>query len=88
MPASCDRECSRLVGTSDSKALPHNGAIIDHCCLRCLGLYLPHNEKESRDWVPKIKDLASRKQKVHVLFNNCCGNRAAVNARQIKLILD
>jgi len=47
-----------------------------------------YNEEELQEWVPKIKDLASKTRQLHVLFNNCHGNKAVVNARQISLLLD
>lgn len=45
-------------------------------------------EDELGEWVPKIKGLASKTKQVHVLFNNCYGDKAVVNGRQIKLMLD
>jgi uncharacterized protein YecE (DUF72 family) len=47
-----------------------------------------YTEEELREWVPKIKELASRTQQVHVLFNNCNRDKAVVNGRQIRLMLD
>lgn len=47
-----------------------------------------YSKEELGEWVPKIKELASKAQQVHVLFNNCYHDKAVVNARQIKLMLD
>lgn len=47
-----------------------------------------YTEDELGEWVPKIKGLASKTKQVHVLFNNCYGDKAVVNGRQIKLMLD
>jgi uncharacterized protein YecE (DUF72 family) len=38
--------------------------------------------------VPKIKELASKTQQLHVLFNNCYADKAVTNARQIGFMLD
>lgn len=42
---------------------------------------------ELQEWVPRIKRLASRVAQVHVLFNNCYGDKAVVNAQQLRLFL-
>jgi uncharacterized protein YecE (DUF72 family) len=47
-----------------------------------------YSEEELKEWVPRIKELASRTRQLHVLFNNCYGDKAVVNGRQIKLMLD
>jgi len=47
-----------------------------------------YGEDELREWVPKVKDLASKTRQLHVLFNNCYENKAVVNAGQMKLMLD
>ncbi|MFD3512844.1 DUF72 domain-containing protein [Streptomyces sp. NPDC058657] len=38
-----------------------------------------YTEDELRPWVPRIRALAERSARVHVLFNNCCAD-ASVNA--------
>lgn len=45
-------------------------------------------EAELGEWVPKIKGLAAQTKQLHVLFNNCYADKAVVNARQMKLMLD
>jgi len=47
-----------------------------------------YTEAELSEWVPKIKELASEARQVHVLFNNCYGDKAVVNGRQMRLMLD
>jgi uncharacterized protein YecE (DUF72 family) len=47
-----------------------------------------YREEELKEWVPKISDLASRARQVHVLFNNCYADKAVINGRQIKMMLD
>jgi uncharacterized protein YecE (DUF72 family) len=45
-------------------------------------------DEELREWVPRIKEVASTAQQVHVLFNNCHQDKAVANGRQIELMLD
>ena len=40
------------------------------------------------EWVPKVKELATKAEQVHVLFNNHWRDRAVTNGRQMKLMLD
>jgi len=47
-----------------------------------------YSEEELKEWVPRIKELASSTRQLHVLFNNCYADKAVVNAGQIKLMLD
>lgn len=47
-----------------------------------------YTEDELKEWVPKIKELASKTRQVHLLFNNCYHDKAVVNGRQIRLMLD
>jgi uncharacterized protein YecE (DUF72 family) len=42
-----------------------------------------YTEDELGEWAPKIRELADRAEVTHVLFNNCYGNDAQVNARQL-----
>ncbi len=42
-----------------------------------------YTEDELGDWAPKIRELADRAKVTDVLFNNCYGNDAQVNARQL-----
>ena len=47
-----------------------------------------YTEEELTEWIPKIKQLASKTRQTHVLFNNCYQDKAVVNARQICLMMD
>ena len=47
-----------------------------------------YNERELGEWMPRIKELASRTQQLHILFNNCHQDKAVVNAKQVRLMLD
>jgi len=47
-----------------------------------------YSEKELREWVPRIKELASKTRQLHVLFNNCYHDKAVLNAQQVRLMLD
>jgi len=47
-----------------------------------------YTEQELAEWVPKMKELAAKTQELHVLFNNCYGDKAVTNARQIAFMLD
>jgi uncharacterized protein YecE (DUF72 family) len=44
--------------------------------------------EELREWVPSIRDLATKAKQLHILFNNCHEDKAVVNARQIGFLLD
>jgi uncharacterized protein YecE (DUF72 family) len=47
-----------------------------------------YGEEELREWVPRIKELASKTRQLHVLFNNCYQDKAVANARQIAFMID
>ncbi len=47
-----------------------------------------YTEDELREWVPGIRELASKTRQLHVLFNNCHQDKAVVNARQIAFMID
>jgi uncharacterized protein YecE (DUF72 family) len=47
-----------------------------------------YSEDELKEWVPKVKELASKTRQLHVLFNNCYADKAVVNAGQMKLMVD
>jgi uncharacterized protein YecE (DUF72 family) len=47
-----------------------------------------YGQEELAEWVPRVRELASRARQVHVLFNNCHQDKAVVNARQIAIMLD
>lgn len=47
-----------------------------------------YTEDELKEWIPKIRDLASKTRQLHVLFNNCYADKAVVNAGQTKFMLE
>lgn len=47
-----------------------------------------YSEDELLEWKPGIQALAGKTRLLHVLFNNCYADKAVVNARQTKLMLD
>jgi uncharacterized protein YecE (DUF72 family) len=47
-----------------------------------------YSEDELREWSTRVKNLESETRQLHVLFNNCYGDKAVVNARQVRLMLD
>jgi uncharacterized protein YecE (DUF72 family) len=44
--------------------------------------------EELQEWVPMIKEIASRTSQTHVLFNNCYEDKAVTNARQMKTMVE
>ncbi|WP_030612370.1 DUF72 domain-containing protein [Streptomyces sclerotialus] len=42
---------------------------------------------ELAEWVPRIHDMAARTDRVHVLFNNCCGDAAVRAAEHMQHLL-
>jgi uncharacterized protein YecE (DUF72 family) len=47
-----------------------------------------YSEQELEEWAPRISQLSSEASQVHVLFNNCYADKAVVNAKQMKLMMD
>jgi len=47
-----------------------------------------YSDEELKEWIPRVKELASKTRQLHVLFNNCYADKAVVNAGQTKLMLD
>ena len=47
-----------------------------------------YSEDELRQWVPRVKELASDAREVHVLTNNCHRDYSVRNAKQIGEMLD
>jgi uncharacterized protein YecE (DUF72 family) len=48
-----------------------------------------YDEDELGAWAPRVRDLASRVEETHVLFNNCYANYGATNALELaQLLLD
>jgi uncharacterized protein YecE (DUF72 family) len=43
---------------------------------------------ELLEWVPRIDELASEAKEVHLLMNNCYGDKAVRNAEELGALLD
>ena len=39
------------------------------------------------EWVPKIREIAKRAREVHLLMNNCYGDKAVNNAADMAKLL-
>ena len=46
-----------------------------------------YDDAELAEWVPRIRDLASRVKTVHVLMNNCYGDKGVRNAEELSRLL-
>ena len=46
-----------------------------------------YSEDELKEWVPRLKELASSAKEVHVLMNNCYRDYAVTNAKQLSALL-
>jgi len=47
-----------------------------------------YTEEELREWVPRLKEMASRARELHVLMNNCYADYAVRNGRQVRQLVD
>jgi uncharacterized protein YecE (DUF72 family) len=47
-----------------------------------------YSEEELKEWEPRVTELASQTQQLHILFNNCYDDKAVRNARQLAMMLD
>ncbi|MEV6612725.1 DUF72 domain-containing protein [Streptomyces sp. NPDC051051] len=48
-----------------------------------------YTDDELREWLPRVRALADRAERVHVLFNNCCADAAVrAAARMSELVAD
>jgi uncharacterized protein YecE (DUF72 family) len=47
-----------------------------------------YSDAELKEWAPKVSGLAEDARVTHVLFNNCCGDNAQRNARQLAGLLE
>jgi len=47
-----------------------------------------YSDAELNEWVPNIAGISSKTRQTHVLFNNCYEDKAVVNARRMKQVLD
>lgn len=46
-----------------------------------------YSDKELKEWAPKVETLAEDAREVHVLFNNCYGDKAVRNASRLASLL-
>jgi uncharacterized protein YecE (DUF72 family) len=46
-----------------------------------------YSERELADWAPRVKELAERTERTHVLMNNCYADHAQVNGAQLADLL-
>lgn len=46
-----------------------------------------YSEGELSAWLPRLRELAGRAERVHVLFNNCCGDASVRAAEQMDRLL-
>jgi uncharacterized protein YecE (DUF72 family) len=46
-----------------------------------------YDHDELSDWGPRVRELASRAEETHVLFNNCYANYGATNALELAQVL-
>jgi len=46
-----------------------------------------YSRDELAEWVPKIREVASEANEVHLMFNNCYANYGTTNAREIASLL-
>jgi uncharacterized protein YecE (DUF72 family) len=47
-----------------------------------------YNLEELREWAPRIKALSEKTNQTHLLFNNCHGDKAVTNARELRDLLE
>jgi uncharacterized protein YecE (DUF72 family) len=47
-----------------------------------------YSTDELKDWAPKVYELAGEARRLHVMFNNCYGDKAVRNAKQMADLLD
>ncbi|MDQ0955492.1 uncharacterized protein YecE (DUF72 family) [Streptomyces phaeochromogenes] len=46
-----------------------------------------YSEGELAEWLPRLRELAGQAERVHVLFNNCCGGASVRAAEQMDRLL-
>ncbi|TMG51245.1 MAG: DUF72 domain-containing protein, partial [Chloroflexi bacterium] len=47
-----------------------------------------YKKKELEEWLPKIREMAERAKEIHLLMNNCYGDKAVNNAAELAKLLD
>lgn len=46
-----------------------------------------YSQPELAEWIPRIREVAERARQVHLLMNNCYGDKAVSNARELSEML-
>jgi uncharacterized protein YecE (DUF72 family) len=46
-----------------------------------------YSQQELFEWVPKIREVAKQAREVHLLMNNCYGDKAVKNAAELSQML-
>ena len=46
-----------------------------------------YGKKELAEWLPRINELAEQAKEVHLLMNNCYGDKAVNNAAELAALL-
>ena len=46
-----------------------------------------YSKKELKDWAPRLEELAGEAKRLHVMFNNCYGDKGVRNAKQMADLL-
>ena len=47
-----------------------------------------YSKKELEEWIPKIRQMAKEAKELHLLMNNCYGDKAVNNAAELAALLD
>ena len=47
-----------------------------------------YKKKELEEWLPKIREMAERAKEIHLLMNNCYGDKAVNNAAELAELLN
>jgi uncharacterized protein YecE (DUF72 family) len=47
-----------------------------------------YSPKELKSWAPKLEELSGKTKRLHVMFNNCYGDKAVRNAKQLSDLLE
>jgi uncharacterized protein YecE (DUF72 family) len=46
-----------------------------------------YSKRELEEWLPKIREMAEEAREVHLLMNNCYGDKAVNNAAELAKLL-
>ncbi len=47
-----------------------------------------YKKRELEEWLPKIREMAQQTKEIHLLMNNCYGDKAVNNAAELSALLD